>query len=185
MARSGRFGLVKALNYLAFAPLATRAPTYGRLLLSLLRDERIPGSRKAILGIAGAYLVSPIDIIPEYIPLLGALDDVAVIVVALDVFLEGIDRSILDEKLAELGVDPEELDRDLLRVRRMVPRPLRRLMMQLPDAIEGLVEFVRRSGVEDRVRHWVETEALPAARTGRRPRLAAVEPPQIAAESAA
>ena len=157
----GPLGLIRTLNYMAFLPLAARAPMYGRLVLALLGDDRIPWSRKAVLGIAAGYLASPLDFIPEWIPLIGAIDDVAVVVLALDIFLEGIPRELLDEKLDELGIERRDLDGDLERVRRIVPRSVRRVAMRLPDAIAGAGSLVRRSGVDRRLRSWI-SEGQPA-----------------------
>ena len=97
--RNRRSNLVRTLNYLAFLPLASRAPTYGRLVLELLRDERVPLARKAVLGLAAGYVASPLDLIPEAIPVIGAIDDVVVLVLAFEVFLEGLPAGVLDEKL--------------------------------------------------------------------------------------
>ena len=160
--RGGRAGFFRSLNYLAFLPLASRAPTYGRLLVALLGDDRIPPSRKAVLGLAAGYLLSPIDLIPEAIPLLGAMDDLAVVVIALDVFLEGVPRALLDEKLEQLGIDSGELDADLARVRKTVPRPVRAVFKRIPAAIEGAASLIHRSGADRRLRDWISKEALPA-----------------------
>ncbi len=100
-------------------------PCTARLLWALARDPRVPTTRKALLGFAGAYIIAPIDLIPERIPLIGALDDVAVMVLAIDVFLEGLPENLLKEKLDELGIPQAELDSDLRRVRRILPRPVR------------------------------------------------------------
>ncbi len=154
-------GLVRTLNLIAFAPLAARAPTYGRLVLALLRDDRVPTSQKAILGVAAAYLVLPVDLIPEAFPILGAVDDVAVAVLALDLFIEGVPRSILDEHIAEIGIDAAELDRDLAQVRRFVPGPVRSAVRRLPGAFSGVGQFVAQSGVDRRLRNWI-TEERPA-----------------------
>jgi uncharacterized membrane protein YkvA (DUF1232 family) len=157
----GPLGLIRTLNYMAFLPLAARAPTYGRLVLALLGDDRIPWSRKAVLGIAAGYLASPLDVIPESIPLIGAIDDVAVVVLALDIFLEGIPRDLLDEKLDELGIERRDLDGDLERVRRVVPRSVRRVALRLPDALAGAGSLIRRSGIDRRLRSWI-SEGQPA-----------------------
>ena len=153
MARSRRGGgLLRALNLLPFLPLASRAPTYGRLLWELAVDPRVPTSRKALLGLAGAYIVSPIDLIPEFVPVVGAMDDVIVLVVAVDLFLEGLDPRILDEKLEDLGMTKEDLDSDLARVRKLVPKPVRRVIANIPDALDGVAEFLAQTGVERRIR---------------------------------
>lgn len=153
--------LVRTLNLLAFAPLASRAPTYGRLLLALLRDDRVPSSQKAILGAAAAYLVLPVDLIPEGIPVLGAIDDVAVVVLALDLFIDGVPRDLLDEHIATLGIDADELDRDLAQVRRFVPGPIRSAVQRLPGAFAGAGRLVSQSGLDRRLRTWI-TEERPA-----------------------
>jgi uncharacterized membrane protein YkvA (DUF1232 family) len=145
-------GLLRALNLIPFLPLAGRAPMYARLLWALASDPRVPAARKALLGLAGAYIVAPIDIIPERIPFVGALDDVAVMVLAIDVFLEGLPDSLVDEKLAELGIPRSELDSDLARVRRLIPRPVRALVARVPGLIDRVAARIAESGVQDRVR---------------------------------
>ena len=137
---------------LPFLPLAGRAPGYARLLWALATDPRVPPSRKALLAIAGLYIVSPIDLIPDAIPIIGALDDVAIMVLAIDVFLEGLPEDLVSEKLADLGMSPKELDHDLARVRKLVPKPLRQVMLRVPDALDGVAEFVTDTGLDRRLR---------------------------------
>ena len=60
-------GTLRILNLLPFLPLAGRAPMYARLLWALVIDPRVPVTRKMLLGFAGAYVLSPIDLIPERI----------------------------------------------------------------------------------------------------------------------
>ena len=144
--------MLRALNMLAFLPLASRAPLYGRLLWALAADPRVPASRKAMLGLAAAYVVSPFDLVPERVPVIGALDDVAVVVLAVDLFLDGLPAGLVGEKLDELGIPRQDLERDLQRVRRLVPKPLRRAMARIPDAIEGLSGFAREHGLDRRLR---------------------------------
>jgi hypothetical protein len=43
-------------------------------------------------------------------------------------------------------------------VRRLVPRPVRRLVQRLPDLVDGLGTLVQRSGVERRLRTWILKE---------------------------
>ena len=157
MARSRRrgTGFLRVLNMLPFLPLAGRAPSYARLLLALAMDPRVPASRKALLGVAGAYIISPIDLVPEFLPVIGAMDDVVVMVLAIDVFLEGLPKDLVNEKLADLGMSPNELENDLRNVRRMVPRPLRQMMLGVPAAFDGIAEFVSDTGLDQRVRNVV------------------------------
>lgn len=158
-----RFGVIRALNMLAFLPIASRAPSYGRLLWALASDPRVPASRKALLGLAAAYVVSPVDLIPERIPIVGALDDVAVVVIAIDLFLDGLPPSLVREKLDELGMPPTELEEDMQRVRRLLPRPLRKAAARIPDAIEGVAAFARERGLDQRLRRAFAGPAEPSA----------------------
>jgi hypothetical protein len=117
-------------------------------------------ARKAMLGLAAAYVASPFDLIPERIPVLGALDDVAVVVLAVDAFLEGLPDGLVREKLDELGVDPSELEADLERVRRSVPRPIRQLAARIPDAIDGVASFAAQRGPDRRQRPTIMEDPI-------------------------
>ena len=58
-------------------------PDVLRLLRSLIRDGTVPGDvRLVVIGLI-CWILSPIDLIPEFIPVLGPLDDVVVAVVAM------------------------------------------------------------------------------------------------------
>ena len=45
------------------------------LAWALLRDPRAPKSVKAVIVLAGLYVISPVDFVPDFIPILGWLDD--------------------------------------------------------------------------------------------------------------
>lgn len=154
MARSkrGGRGFFGSLNLLPFLPLAGRAPMYGRLLWALASDPRVPVERKALLGLAGAYILSPIDLVPDRVPLIGAIDDVAVLVLAIDAFLVGLPDELVNEKLVLLGIPRSELESDLARIRRMVPRPLRSLAGQIPGLMDQIGRLINQTGLDRRVR---------------------------------
>jgi uncharacterized membrane protein YkvA (DUF1232 family) len=58
-------------------------PDLVRLVRSLLQDRSVDGRARFALGVLLVWLVSPIDLIPEFIPVLGPLDDVVVAVLVL------------------------------------------------------------------------------------------------------
>jgi uncharacterized membrane protein YkvA (DUF1232 family) len=58
-------------------------PDLLRLVRDLLRDRSVPADARLALVVLLAWLVSPIDLIPEFIPVLGPLDDVVVAVLVL------------------------------------------------------------------------------------------------------
>ena len=59
--------------------LATFIPDCIVLVTRLLRDERVPLRRKLLLVAVGCYLALPFDLIPDFIPVAGQLDDVLVV----------------------------------------------------------------------------------------------------------
>ena len=58
-------------------------PSVARLLYDVARDPRVPRRGKLVAAGAGVYLVSPIDVIPGFIPVLGQADDLTVVLWAL------------------------------------------------------------------------------------------------------
>jgi uncharacterized membrane protein YkvA (DUF1232 family) len=157
-----RLDLARTLNLIAFLPLASRAPVYGRLLWSLVRDDRVPPAQKAVLALAVGYIALPFDVLPDRLPVLGAVDDLAVVVVAIDLFLDGIPGELLDEKLEELGIERAWLDRDLAQVRRFVPRPVRQLLRLIPEAFQAAGDIIIGTGADRRLRAWILKEERPA-----------------------
>lgn len=58
-------------------------------------DERIPERDKKVLTALLLLIVSPIDLIPDWIPLVGQLDDLVMIAIVLDYFFSVLDQEIL------------------------------------------------------------------------------------------
>ncbi|HEX9123514.1 MAG TPA: DUF1232 domain-containing protein [Actinomycetota bacterium] len=75
--------------------LATLIPNLLVLFRGLIRDPRVPRSSRAWLWFAVIWLVSPIDLIPEFIPVAGPLDDAIVAALVLRHVLRRTDRSVL------------------------------------------------------------------------------------------
>jgi uncharacterized membrane protein YkvA (DUF1232 family) len=67
------------------------------LFRRLLGDPRIPRRRKLVLAAAIAYLAMPFDLVPDFIPVAGQLDDAVVVVLALRSVLRGAGASLLAE----------------------------------------------------------------------------------------
>ncbi len=62
---------------------------------NVANDERIPASDKKILLVILALIISPFDIIPDWIPLIGFIDDIVLISVILDYFFNHLERTLL------------------------------------------------------------------------------------------
>lgn len=58
--------------------LISLLPNLVRLFRGLFGDERVPRSSKALLVLGGLWLASPIDLIPEFLPGVGGIDDAVV-----------------------------------------------------------------------------------------------------------
>src|SRR5437016_13970323 len=63
--------------------LALFVPNLARLFTGLVGDARVPVRAKIVLGATAVYLASPIDLIPDFIPVLGSLDDAVIAAFAL------------------------------------------------------------------------------------------------------
>jgi uncharacterized membrane protein YkvA (DUF1232 family) len=171
-------GSLRVLNLLPFLPLAGRAPMYARLLWALTTDPRVPVTRKMLLGLAGAYVLSPIDLIPERIPFFGAIDDVAVVVLAVDIFLDGLPETLVNEKLVELGIAPSELEADLAHVRKMVPKPVRQFVAEVPAVLDRIALRMSGAGADNRVRKLLappSSTTQPTATTPPTPPISEIE----------
>lgn len=73
------------------------APRLARLVWRLSRDPRVPARVKAITFIVAGYLVSPLDVIPDFIPGLGQADDLFVAAFALDQILNRVPDHVVRE----------------------------------------------------------------------------------------
>ena len=154
--RSSTLG--RALGLMAFMPLASRAPLYARLMLALLLDERTPAARKAMLAGAAGYLLVGRDLVPDDIPILGGLDDLVIVVLAVDLFLDGVPEELIDQKLSELDIDRAAFDQDIARIRRLTPGPVRKTIRRIPELLGQAGAAIQQSGVGPRVRDWITKE---------------------------
>jgi uncharacterized membrane protein YkvA (DUF1232 family) len=61
------------------------------------RDRRLPWSTRLCAACVAAYAFSPIDLIPDFIPVLGYLDDLILVPLGIALVLKMIPRALLDE----------------------------------------------------------------------------------------
>jgi uncharacterized membrane protein YkvA (DUF1232 family) len=96
-----------------FGALIGRLPRYLRLAWALAGEPSLPRSRRAgVLG-AAAYLASPIDLVPGIIPVVGQLDDIAIVILALRAALRALDEPTRAMVLERSGLGRDDLDTDL------------------------------------------------------------------------
>ncbi len=103
-------------------------PRYLRLLAGLLTDRRVSTVDKLLVGAAIAYIVAPIDFLPDFVPFLGQVDDVYLLVLALQRLMRNAGRGVVLEHWAgeasELAA--ANLQRVLSAAAFFLPRRIRR-----------------------------------------------------------
>ncbi|MCC6175383.1 MAG: DUF1232 domain-containing protein [Chloroflexi bacterium] len=84
----------------------------GRLAARLVRDRRVPLATKAIVAATLIYLVSPFDVMPDWLPFVGQADDLAALLVGLNLFLKMCPRWLVEEHEDDLAGrrDPRRSD---------------------------------------------------------------------------
>jgi uncharacterized membrane protein YkvA (DUF1232 family) len=79
----------------------------------LLRDARTPRVAKLVGGLVLAYALSPIDLIPDFIPVLGALDDLIIIPAGIALVVRLVPRELWSEALHRAETEQQTLPRVL------------------------------------------------------------------------
>ena len=93
-----------------FQRLKTWAKTIRRDILALwiaARDPRTPWPAKLVAGLVVAYALSPIDLIPDFIPVLGYLDDLVILPLGIMLAVALVPPAIM----AEYRMEAEQLSR--------------------------------------------------------------------------
>jgi uncharacterized membrane protein YkvA (DUF1232 family) len=75
--------------------LARFAPDCVTTIRRLRRDPRVPRRAKVVVAVAGLWVLSPIDLVPEFLPVIGPLDDVLVVALALRYAARQVPREVL------------------------------------------------------------------------------------------
>jgi uncharacterized membrane protein YkvA (DUF1232 family) len=88
--------------------LAAFIPDCVTTVRRLRRDPRVPRRARIAIVIAGIWVASPIDLIPEFIPVIGPLDDIVVVALALRYAGRQVPREVL---MAAWPGEPRLLER--------------------------------------------------------------------------
>ncbi len=155
MNRSGRW------RYLRLAQLAWKLPTYARVIWGMLRDRRTPAYLKVLLGAALAYLVSPLDLIPDALPLIGQADDLTVLLLVLDLFLANAPREVREEHWERARTGTAQLDRDLAQLRGLLGVRYDRIRDTLPELLERYGDLREPAALKETLAGW-RTQRLAA-----------------------
>ncbi|MEV8503864.1 DUF1232 domain-containing protein [Actinoplanes sp. NPDC051475] len=88
--------------------LAAFIPDCVTTVRRLRKDPRVPRRAKIAIVVAGVWVASPIDLIPEFIPVIGPLDDIVVVALALRYAGRQVPRDVL---LAAWPGEPRLIER--------------------------------------------------------------------------
>lgn len=114
-----------------FARALAGIPAFGKLLFRLLSDARVPLVDKAVFAFTIVYLFVPIDLVPDWLPVVGGVDDLLLVVFSVDRLLHRTDPEVLLEHWDD---DPERL------------LSLCRLLDRATGALPGWARRVLRAG---------------------------------------
>jgi uncharacterized membrane protein YkvA (DUF1232 family) len=109
-------------------------PNLVRLIARLVGDPMLPRAAKIALAAAVVYLASPLDLIPDFVPIAGYLDDLLLISVVVDGVLNWVDRGLI---LRYWPGSPDSLER--------VARAARMLAVWVPGRVKARIFAPRPS----------------------------------------
>jgi uncharacterized membrane protein YkvA (DUF1232 family) len=158
---------LSGMRYVRLARLVWKLPTYARIVWGLLRDPRTPLPLKGLLAAGLAYVVVPIDLIPDAIPILGQADDLTVLLLVLDLFIANAPPDVRAEHSERAQNGTADLDRDMARLRELLGSRYDEIRDRLPALLERYGELrdtriVKRALSDWRARRLQGKESKPA-----------------------
>ncbi len=128
--------LTSTSRYLRMGRMVIKLPTYARVVWGIVRDPRTPIGLKGLLMAALAYVVLPVDLIPDVIPILGQADDLTVLLLVLDLFIQNAPAEVRAEHTTRARNGTADLDRDLERLRGLMGHRFDRIRDNLPELLD-------------------------------------------------
>jgi uncharacterized membrane protein YkvA (DUF1232 family) len=96
-------GIIKRLGWRNFFQLLIHLPSFFKLFSRLIKDPRVSLRAKLVVAGALAYVVAPVDLLPDFLIGVGQLDDLAVILVGLKIFLYLCPVAVVQEHLQTIA----------------------------------------------------------------------------------
>jgi len=92
-------GVIRHLGWRGFFQVLGHLPSFAKLFGRLLQDPRVSARPKLVVAAILAYLVLPTDFLPDFLLGIGQLDDLAVILGGLKLFLRLCPPEVVQEHL--------------------------------------------------------------------------------------
>lgn len=83
-----------------------------QVLMLAYQDKRTPAAAKILIGITMGYLLSPIDLIPDFIPILGLLDDLVIVPALILLSIKLIPEAVLQDAREALKNNPQQFKKN-------------------------------------------------------------------------
>jgi len=157
-------------RYLRTAKVMLQFPTYARLVWGLVRDPRTPLGLKALLAGALTYVLTPVDLIPDVIPIVGVADDLTVLLLVLDVFISNAPAAVREDHLQRAAMGRATLDADLARLRALLGHRYDEIRDSLPALLERFGSLGDAEEVKHQIASWRRARR-PSAHDPSKPRM--------------
>lgn len=128
--------LSSSSRYLRMGRLVIKLPTYARVVWGIFRDPRTPIGLKGMMAAALAYVIFPVDLIPDAIPVLGQADDLTVLLLVLDLFIQNAPAEVRAEHTTRARNGTADLDRDLEKLRHLMGDRFDQIRDNLPELLD-------------------------------------------------
>ena len=87
-----------------FLQVLIHLPNFARLYWRLFRDRRVAILPKALLVLTLVYVISPLDVIPDFLPVIGEMDDVVLVLSVLWLFIRLSPPEVVRETVQDIVV---------------------------------------------------------------------------------
>jgi uncharacterized membrane protein YkvA (DUF1232 family) len=142
------------LRYVQLARLVRRLPTYARVVWGLVRDPRTPLPLKGLLAAGLAYVIMPLDLVPDAVPIIGHADDLTVLLLVLDLFIANAPDAVREEQIERARNGTAQLDEDLARLRELLGGRFDQIRDRLPELLERYGDLRDSRAVKAMLRDW-------------------------------
>ncbi|MGH9801317.1 MAG: YkvA family protein [Blastocatellia bacterium] len=108
-------------------------PNFLKLLFRLFKDSRVPMAEKAMLIGAIAYVISPLDLIPDVIPVIGQVDDLYLVGLVVLRLLARTDDGVLQEHWDGRGDLASVVNKIVRAAQYILPKRMQRILLGRVD----------------------------------------------------
>ena len=94
---------MRNLGWRGFFRLLMRLPSFFKLVVRLMKDPRVTMAPKLVVAAIAAYVLLPLDFVPDFIPGLGQMDDLAVVIAGMKLFLRLCPTHVVQDHMDEIA----------------------------------------------------------------------------------